>query len=341
MRSKISLLVGFVIVAGGGYLVWRLATGYDVGLPDDPSAPTVTLREVDREVMLTDDVRHSIPLSEIVSGGPPKDGIPSIDDPKFVSVAEARDFLEDDEPGIVLMFDGATRFYPYQILVWHEVVNDMINGKRILVTYCPLCATGIVFDPVVDGERVEFGTSGRLWQSNLLMYDRKTDSLWSQVLGEAVVGEVTGATLAVIPSDIARFGTFAKAYPGGEVLSRDTGALRVYGSDPYGSYYTNNSAIYFPLRNQDDRLPTKALVLGVVIDGQAKAYAADAIKEAGEVDDEFQNKMIIARWDTALDAAQLFERLASGEEIRLEGVIPGFWFSWVAAHPDTALWPES
>lgn len=150
--------------------------------------------------------KHSIPLGEIKSGGPPKDGIPSIDKPNFISIKEAEGFLKESDPGIAINIEGEKRFYPFKILVWHEIVNDMIKGKRVLVTYCPLCLTGIVFDPVVKGERVEFGVSGKLWNSNLLMYDRKTDSLWSQVLGEAVVGEMVGTKLAVVPSDIIQFG---------------------------------------------------------------------------------------------------------------------------------------
>ena len=158
-----------------------------------------------KTIMITDGVKHSVPFDEILGGGPPKDGIPSIDKPKFISIAEANKFLEDNEPGIALDIDGVQRFYAFQILVWHEIVNDTIGGKRILVTYCPLCLSGIVFDPVVGGERVEFGTSGKLWNSNLVMYDRKTDSSWSQILGEAIVGNMTGTRLAVLSSDMMRY----------------------------------------------------------------------------------------------------------------------------------------
>jgi len=152
---------------------------------------------VTKEIMVTNDVKHSVDLDEILGGGPPKDGIPSIDDPKFISIAKA-DFINDEEPGIAVSISGIDRFYPFQILVWHEIVNDTFDGQRVLVTYCPLCLSGIVFDPLVSGERVEFGTSGKLWQSNLVMYDRKTDSYWSQVLGDAIVGEMTGTSLKVL-----------------------------------------------------------------------------------------------------------------------------------------------
>lgn len=284
-------------------------------------------------IMTTAGVKHSVPLDEIVGGGPPKDGIPSIDNPKFISVAEA-DFLDDTDPGVAVSINGIDKFYPFQILVWHEIVNDNFNGKRVLVTYCPLCLTSIVFDPVVQGERVEFGTSGKLWESNLVMYDRKTDSLWSQILGEAIVGEMTGAKLTILPSDRMQFGQWKKQFPKGEVLSKDTGALRTYGVDPYGDYYTSDN-IFFTVSTNDNRLAKKDYVLGIIIDGKAKAYYTEAVKNAGEVRDEFAGNVIIAKYDADLDVVRIFKQV-DGELERINP-IGGFWFSWVAAHPNTEL----
>lgn len=295
-----------------------------------------------REILITDGVKHSVPLADIVGGGPPKDGIPSIDDPQFVSVNEAADFLTDEEPGIAFSLNGISRFYPYQILVWHEIVNDTFPatssgqvGQRALITYCPLCLSGIVFDPMVQGERVEFGTSGRLWESNLVMYDRKTDSLWSQILGEAIVGDMTGTQLTILPSDITRFGEWKAVHPDGEVLSRDTGALRFYGDDPYGDYYTSPGT-YFSVSAQDDRLFEKDFVLGIIIDGQAKAYYPPAIQEQGEIVDQFAGRTIVGQYEADLDVVRLYEQKENGELERINPVA-GFWFSWVAAHPETAL----
>lgn len=292
--------------------------------------------ETKKEIMVTDGVKHSVPLNEILGGGPPKDGIPSIDLPKFIFVDEASKQLSDAEPGIALEIGGATRFYPFQILVWHEIVNDTINGKRVLVTYCPLCLSGIVFDPVVRDEQAEFGTSGKLWNSNLVMYDRKTDSLWSQILGEAIVGEMTGARLKVLPSDQIRFGDWKKLHPAGEVLSRDTGTTRFYGQDPYGDYYTTPGT-YFPVGKKDDRLADKDFVLGIVVNNKAKAYWPEAIKKIGEITDQFEGKTIIVRYENDIDAVRLFEKKQDGA---LERVNPfgAFWFSWVAAHPNTELY---
>lgn len=289
-----------------------------------------------KEIKITDGVRHSVPLDEIRGGGPPRDGIPSIDNPKFINIQEAKDFLNDKEPGISVSLNGIDRFYPFQILVWHEIVNDKFKKDRVLVTYCPLCLSGIVFDPVVNGERVEFGTSGKLWNSNLVMYDRKTESLWSQILGEAIVGEMTGSELAVLPSDQMRFGEWRVKFPNGQVLSRDTGATRFYGKDPYGDYYTTPGTI-FPVVARDDRLKDKDFVLGIVIEGQAKAYLPEAVKKAGVVEDEFAGKTIIARYESDLDAVRLFEKKKDGALERINP-FPNFWFSWAAAHPETQLY---
>lgn len=294
--------------------------------------------EVSKEIMTTGGTKHSIALDEIQSGGPPKDGIPPIDHPSFVSVRAANDYLADDEVGLSVVIDDIARFYPYQILVWHEIVNDTFNDQRVLVTYCPLCFTGIVFDPVVDGERVEFGTSGKLWNSNLLMYDRKTDSLWSQVIGEAVVGEMTGTKLATLSSDTVKYGDWKQQFPDGEVLSKDTGIARSYGQDPYGDYYTT-PGVYFPVNHRDDRLPEKAFVLGIVIDGVAKAYDPEAVKRVGEVRETFQGVPLVVRYEEDLDAVRIYEQQSDGT---LERINPhgGFWFSWVAVYPETELFSQ-
>lgn len=302
----------------------------------EKNTDTEATEKGEKKIFITNGIKHSVPLDEIIGGGPQKDGIPSVDDPKFISITESSKDLTDVEPGIAVELNGVNRFYPYQILVWHEIINDTIGDQRILVTYCPLCLSGIVFDPLVKGERVEFGTSGKLWNSNLVMYDRKTDSLWPQVLGEAVVGEMTGTKLKVLESDIVRFGDWKKLHPDGEVLSRDTGAIRVYGRDPYGDYY-KTPGIYFPVGAKDDRLEEKDFILGIVINEKAKAYYPPAIKEKGQIEDTFQGKTIVARYEADLDVVRLFEKKNDGT---LERINPfaSFWFSWFAAHPDTELY---
>ena len=309
----------------------------DVSETDEPMSEKTTSTSREKEIMVTDGVRHSVALSEIRGGGPPNDGIPSIDDPKFISPDEASAWLSDSDPGIAVSVGDEHHFYPYQILVWHEIVNDTIGGKRILVTYCPLCLTGIVFDPVVNGERVEFGTSGKLWKSNLVMYDRLTDSLWSQVLGEAIVGEKTGSVLTILSSDQMRFGEWKKEFSSGVVLSRDTGTTRFYGDSPYGDYFDVVPFALSLANATDDRLPNDALIFGIVIGDKAKAYSVDSVKEKGEVTDVFEGTTIVLRYDSKLDVVRMFEQLSDGTEERINPV-SGFWFSWAAARPDTEVY---
>jgi hypothetical protein len=333
----VTLILAGAIVVVAVFVLSRAAMKNDFGLPRnrDAKRETISISGREKEIMVTEGTKHSIPLAQIVGGGPPKDGIPSIDRPKFISVSEAAALLLDTEPGLAFEHKGVSRFYPFQILVWHEIVNDTIGGQRVLVTYCPLCLSGIVFDPTVQGERVEFGTSGKLWNSNLLMYDRKTNSLWSQILGEAVVGEMTGMRLPVLPSDQIRFGEWRKLHPDAQVLSRDTGRTRLYGQDPYGDYYTTPGT-YFPVSKKDDRLAEKDFVLGIVVNGKAKAYSPAAVKNAGVVADVFQGKTIVAVYEKDIDAVRIFEKKSNGALVRINP-FGSFWFSWVAAHPDTEL----
>ena len=342
MSNKV--IIGGVILVAVGLLVVGLSRTIfknDFSLPKggETKKETITIQNdsgaVEKEIMITNGVKHSVPLDSILGGGPPKDGIPSIDSPKFISISEASKQLRDPEPGLALEIGNVNRFYPFQILVWHEIVNDTVSGKRVLITYCPLCLSGIVFDPFVNGERVEFGTSGKLWNSNLVMYDRKTDSLWSQILGEAIVGEMTGTRLEVLPSDQIRFGDWRKLHPSGEVLSRDTGTTRFYGQDPYGDYYTTPGT-FFPVDKKDSRLGEKEFVLGIVVNGKTKAYWPPAVKKAGEIEDVFQGKTIIAEYEKDIDAVRIFEKKNDEELVRINP-FGSFWFSWVAAHPDTEL----
>jgi len=289
----------------------------------------------EKEILVTDGVKHIVPLNEIVQGCPGKDCIPSIDNPVYESPDDSKDWLSDDDIGLALSYGGKERFYPYRILVSHEIVNDKINDKRVLITYCPLCFTGIIFDPTIGGEQVEFGVSGKLRNSNLLMYDRKTDSLWSQVTGEAVVGELTGSELSSIPSDVTKFGLWKNSFPNGEVLSRDTGRpFATYSSIPYGGDLTDIKP-FFPISNEDNRLSETAFVLGIVIDGQAKAYHFDAVKAKGTITDSFAGKTLKVEYDKNSDAVRIFN-ITDGANERLVPV-PVFWFSWAATHPTTEL----
>lgn len=337
-------LFSFAIIAFGVHQLWFVPQGA-VTIPASENDSTIevekkTVEQADgsmkeTQIFETDGVRHSVPLSEIRSGGPPRDGIPSIDDPKFISIAEAENDLSDEERGIAIDINGEQRFYPFQILVWHEIVNDTVGGERILVTYCPLCLSAFVFDPVVDGERVEFGTSGKLWNSNLIMYDRKTESYWSQILGEAIVGSETGEFLTLLPSDLVLFGNWKNEFPEGDVLSRDTGAIRFYGNDPYGEGFQSP----FPVNFEDDRLPRQEFVMGVVINGESKAYVPSAVKKVGTLEDEVGGEKIEVQYVESLDVVRFFRVNENGARERFNP-FSSFWYSWVAAHPDTDLYSE-
>ena len=313
-----------------------------------------------------------VPLDKIVSGGPPPDGIPSIDNPKFVPIEEADKFLQDGDKVVGLNINGDIRTYPLQILVWHEIVNDDVGGTPVAVTYCPLCFTNQVFNRTVNGQTVEFGTSGKLYNSNLVMYDRTSNSLWSQALGQAIAGKDSGVKLDKIPFDVAYWKEWKKLYPATKVLSRDTGSTRPYGADPYGNYYTSRD-LFFPVTNKDDRLGLKEIVVGLENGGQYKAYKLQQIEDNKVINDRIANKSIVLFslhpfmvrvFDNTLDGQNIefqFDKNSSRitdkqteSEWNFDGIaisgpmkgkqltrLPfdeGFWFEWVAFHPETVLY---
>ncbi len=260
------------------------------------------------------EIKHIVPLDQIVSGGPPTDGIPSIDNPKFVSVADASKFLQDSDLVLVVSLNGETRAYPLLILVWHEIVNDQLGGVPVAVTYCPLCFTAQVFNRTIDGKAVvEFGTSGKLYNNNLVMYDRLGGSLLSQALGEGIVGTHAGENLARIQFDLAYWKDWKQLYPKSMVLSTDTGFTRPYGVDPYDDYYTNDQ-LYFPISNIDKRMGLKEIVVGLDIGGQYKAYLLHQIESNKVINDKINNKLI-ALFSLYPRMVRLFNPLIDGQTL--------------------------
>lgn len=185
----------------------------------------------------------TIPKSEILRGGPPRDGIPAIDEPKFLPVSKAH-FLRDEDPVIGLVEKGEARAYPLRILVWHEIVNDTVGGRPITVVYCPLCGTGMVFDRRYAGEELTFGVSGLLYNSDVLMYDRQTESLWSQLKMEAVAGPQVGQKMHWLASEQMTWSAWKKRYPDSKVLSTETGYKKNYNSPPYAGYEQTESTLF-------------------------------------------------------------------------------------------------
>ena len=276
--------------------------------------------------------KYIVDPSKIQSGGPPKDGIPSIDNPKFVSVSEADRWIQDNELVLAINYRGIKRVYPFQILVWHEIVNDTISGDPILVTYCPLCGSGIAYRRELDGEAVEFGTTGRLYNSNLVMYDRKTDTWWTQIDGKAIVGELTGQELTEVSIDTVTWREWKVVHPDSEVLNQDTGFSRPYGRDPYGTYYAD-SLLMFPVENEDRRIHPKTVIFGIEADGLYKAYREEDVIRKGTFEDSVAGLRIQVTRDAA--GVVTFRDLDSGREIVKER---DFWFAWYAFHPDTLVY---
>ena len=271
-----------------------------------------------------------VPVEEIQHGGPPRDGIPALSNPDFVAATEA-DWLFPDDRVIGIEIQGERRAYPIRILNYHEIVNDRIGDTAFAITYCPLCGTGVAFDARVDGEEREFGVSGLLYNSDVLLYDRESESLWSQIMATAVSGPLKGTKLQPIPI---QHTTWYSWLAGGEseVMSLDTGHNRDYSNTPYGSY-DGDRELYFPVNATSTRYHPKERVLGIEINGVFKAYpfAELALVQSPVVDTIAGQELVLA-----FDAVN-----RSGEIRTLDGellpAINGFWFAWYAFHPDTEI----
>jgi len=356
----------YAITAGGVLAVTGILIYANLSTSDFSQSQTP---QVEDEIMITNGIKHIVPLDKIKSGGPPKDGIPSIDNPKFVSAQEAT-FVSNDDLVIGLRLNSETKAYPLLIMVWHEIVNDKLGDASVAVTYCPLCFTNQVFERKINGIETEFGTSGKLYNSNLVMYDRNTDSQWSQALGKAITGDLTGYELKRIPFDVVRWSDWKSLYPDTLVLSTDTGHARPYGSDPYGDYYTD-SRVIFPVENSDDRLHPKEIILGFDDHNTHKAYKLADLESNKIINDQIDDKEILLV-SLFPSMARAFDRTAddqvlefefsnnkiidrqTGTEWNVDGLAvsgplqgkqlsrvafnPGFWFEWVAFHPDTEIY---
>lgn len=279
------------------------------------------------------DLENSIiPVAEIKDGGPPKDGIPSIDEPVFFKAGKASLSAGDRVLGVYE--NGVAKAYPIKILNYHEIVNDEFNGKPVVVTYCPLCGSGIAFDAEIDGEHLEFGVSGLLYNSDVLLYDRQTLSLWSQLEYKAISGPMAGKELEVLNTANTTWKNWREKHPETLVLSENTGFKRDYSRNPYPGY-EDSSTLFFPVSSQNDEFHPKEIVIGITIDGKSKAYPFSELEKSGKksIKDQFNGKMLEIRYDAASKSAEIFD--AKGNPL------PGstnFWFAWFAFNPDTAIY---
>jgi hypothetical protein len=264
----------------------------------------------------TDFSKHSVPYREILSGGPPKDGIPAIDEPKFVNVDEADNWLKPVEPVILVQAGDEARAYPIQILIWHEIVNDTVGGIPLVVTFCPLCNTAIAFERTVNGRILDFGTTGRLRFSNLIMYDRQTETWWQQANGEAIAGELTGEKLQFYPAALISWEDFKSAYPNGSVLSRETGFTRSYGSNPYTGYDdVNRPPFLYRGPETPGVLPPVARVLTVDLQGEAVAYPYEVLQKVQVVNDTVGGQPVAIFWATGTASALDAGSIAGGRDV--------------------------
>ncbi len=264
----------------------------------------------------TDFSKHSVPYSEILSGGPPKDGIPAIDHPQFVTLGEADAWLRPVEPVIFFQIGDDARAYPIQIFMWHEIVNDTVGDVPVVITFCPLCNTAIAFERAVNGQVLDFGTTGRLRYSNLIMYDRQTETWWQQATGEAIAGALTGTQLVFRPASMISWADFKAAHPEGKVLSRDTGFGRAYGRNPYAGYDdVNNPPFLYRGPETPGVLPPVARVLTIDLQGEAVAYPYDVLKEVNVVNDTVGGTEVVVVWAAGTASALDADSVAGGRDV--------------------------
>lgn len=302
-------------------------------------APAAWLDEWPR----TDFAQSLVEFSEILSGGPPKDGIPSIDDPLFLPVGQAALALVGTEPVLSVEIAGDARAYPLRVLIWHEIVNDTVAGVPVAVTYCPLCNSGVVFEREVNGEVTTFGTTGKLRNSDLVMYDRATESWWQQFEGRAIVGARAGDELRAVPARLESIAQFEAREPDGQVLVPRNPGFRNYGSNPYRGYDT--AARPFLYRGAYDG-PGRPLMRIVAIRGIEAAWSLDFVRENAPV----RVGDLVIDWtagqNSALDSADIergrdvgtvsVTRLTNGVRTPAVYDVP-FAFAFRAFHPDAVI----
>lgn len=315
-----------------------------------------------------------IPVDQIYDGGPGKDGIPALTNPEIVEASSAG-FLGENELVVGIKVDNETRAYPHQILDWHEIINDDIGDEHIAVTYCPLTGTGIGWDRVLDGKITTFGVSGLLYNTNLIPYDRATDSNWSQMKLKAVNGILSGTRIKTHQVIETKWATWKRIAPTSGVVSRSTGFSRNYGQYPYGDYRTNHNTLIFPVSSNDGRLSRKERVHGILVGGLTKAYriasfgnvvrvlneeiAGSEIVVVGNSTDNYvvsykrrvdgdlltfksvQDQLPIIMSDNEGSSWDIFGKAVSGPRAGKQ-LVPlesynAYWFAWAAFWPRTEL----
>lgn len=318
------------------------ATSADGGLVAVDGDPKAALTDDVRDATQpwdTDWSRRTVDPGEFLAGIPgtdPRDRIPPIDTPRFEPI-EAADWLDEREPGALVQFNDEVRFYPLSILTRHEIVNDRYGDVPVAVTFCPLCNTALSFDRRVDGEVLRFGVSGLLRNSDLVMWDDQTTSLWQQITGEAVVGERAGTQLEIISTAIVSYGEAREGFPDALSLARDTGFGINYGANPYTSYSSSGQPFLFD-GEPDPRFPALSRVVGVTVGDTDKAYPFEVISEERAVNDVVGQTLVAVLWggDTAdaLDSASIAAGDAIGTGIAYERTVDDQVLTFASAGDD-------
>lgn len=273
-----------------------------------------------------------ISVDEIYSGGPPKDGIPALIDPDFIVPQKATYLLPHDRV-IGVEINGQAKAYPLKILNWHELVNDRLAGEDILVTYCPLCGSGIVFNATIREKRVLFGVSGLLYKSDVLFYDLATESLWSQLAMKSITGAYSGTNLQRVPLVVTTWREWTTKYPETQVLSIDTGYERDYGTDPY-FIYSVTSQIHFPNLDKDRRLDPKQWVYGILVGETPKAYPlSELVRSKQPISDTVNGISFHIDYDRVEKTVRIFSA-----ENQLVAGVECYWFAWSSFYPQTQVY---
>lgn len=269
----------------------------------------------------TDFSRSTVDLAEIVPGGPPRDGIPPIDRPRFVPI-EAATWLTPREPVVVVATGARVKLYPLQILIWHEIVNDVVGARAVAVTYCPLCNTALVFERQVDGRLLDFGTTGQLRHSDLIMYDRQSESWWQQATGEAIVGTMAGRRLVPVEAQLVAWSEAARQFPDALVLSRETGYQRPYGRNPYQRYDREGGGplrAFFP-RPADARLAAMERVVTLELAGRPAAYPFGRLQREQVIHDAAGGEVVVVFWAAGTASAVDTDAFGQGRDVGAVGV---------------------
>lgn len=277
--------------------------------------------------------RLTVPAEQILSGGPGKDGIPAILNPRFVEGNKAN-FMKSHDVILGLTMDGHSRAYPIKILNWHEIVNDKIDDRKFIVTYCPLCGSGMAFLARVDNRTLTFGVSGLLYNSDVLLYDHQSESLWSQIRGQAISGKAAGQTLTQYPLTLTRWQQWLSDHPQTLVLSERTGYYRNYSQDPYAGY-SRSPRLFFPVANKAPSIyPTKETVLGYKGKKKQIAFPLSELRKNAEetFSYEFEGEMLNIHWDQQNQSATMTDQ--NGE---LHNTTMLYWFAWYAFYPETEV----